>query len=130
MLAVRICLACSVLVACSSDGGGTPDAKQIDAPANSFVVAVTCPATPALTVSGVQGQDTKYSYAPMSGTITQGQIVKFTMSVDHDVNPAAMGGDPNLKVGKGMEKCFMFTQTGTYKFFCNPHGFAGMVVVN
>lgn len=129
MLAVRISLACSVLVACSSDGGGTPDAKQIDAPANSFVVAVTCPATPALTVT-TTNLELKYTYAPAAGTITQGQVVKFTMSTEHDVTPSAMSSDPNLKVGKGMEQCLMFTQTGTYKFYCTPHGFAGMVVVN
>jgi len=69
-------------------------------------------------------------YMPSAVAINQGQVVKFTMSASHDVTPAATSSDPNLRVAKGQEKCFMFTQSGTYKFFCTPHGFAGMVTVN
>jgi plastocyanin len=127
MIAVRIILACSLIAACS-DSGGTPDAKQPDAPGASSVVTVTCPASPAATVTTSESDITKYM--PSATTINQGQIVNFTMSISHDVTPAATGGDPNLRVAKGQEKCFMFTQTGTYRFFCTPHGFAGMVIVN
>jgi len=116
------------IVSCGDDGGenAPPDAAQPDGTAAS-VVMVTCPATPAATVTT---SDVSFVYTPADTVITQGQVVKFTMSGTHNVAPTPGMSDPGLAVGFGEEKCLMFTQTGTFKFFCTPHGFGGMVTVN
>src|SRR5689334_1783816 len=117
---------CLAMAACGgSDGGNPADAKQADA-APATVLGVTCPATPAATVTT---DNATFSYAPASVTITQGQVVKFTMSSFHNVAPAAAMSDAGLSVGFGMEKCLMFTKAGTFKFKCDPHAFVGTVVV-
>jgi plastocyanin len=90
---------------------------------------VTCPATPAATV-----MTSGSAYAPMSTTITQGQIVQFVMPASHNVVPGHhiadnTIADPGLTVNFAETKCFMFTQTGMYGFHCGPHQFDGTVVV-
>src|SRR5687767_8093503 len=126
----RICfVSLLVLVAtCNDDGGGSPDARPADAASNATVVAVTCPATPAATIVAMNESDGRYT--PNMAAINQGQVIKFTMSIHHDVTPALTMSDPGLVVAKGQEKCLMFTSTGTFRFYCSPHGFAGMVTVN
>lgn len=116
-----------VSAACGSDDPGTtPDARAIDGTPSS-IVSVTCPATPAASFTTVMGMD---GYKPEAEvTISQGQIVQFTMARDHDVTPQS-GAPSNLAVAKGETKCFMFTAAGTFRFGCSPHGFGGAVIVN
>lgn len=116
------------LAACGGDDGdNTPaDASTSDSNGGGGAVMVTCPATPAATVITTNSAS---AYMPKDVTITQGQVVKFTMSSAHDVAPLNASSDPNLKVGFGQERCFMFTATGTFPFKCTPHGFTGSVTV-
>jgi plastocyanin len=118
---------CSVLGlgALAACGGG--DSKPIDAPQqNPTVLAVACPATPAATFSE---DDAVFAFNPVSATINQGQVVKFHTTLTHDVEPAATMSDPGIAVGFNMDKCLMFTQSGTFKFKCGPHAFTGTIVV-
>lgn len=120
-------LAFAVLGACGGDSTNTPtpDAPKAADAAPPTVLAVTCPATPAATITT---SDATLAYSPASATITQGQVVKFAMSSLHDVEPDA-GGDPGLTVGFNEMKCLMFTHPGTFKFHCGPHNFMGTVIV-
>jgi plastocyanin len=120
-------LALAVLSAC---GGDEPSTTKADAAVDSAplpkVVAVTCPVSPAATVRTVEGTDL---YMPMSTSISAGGIVRFEMSISHDVAPNTLTTtDPALVVGLGQTKCLQFNQAGTYGFYCTPHGFAGTVV--
>ena len=113
-----------VLAAC-----GGSDSKTPDAAASTTVQMVTCPATPAATVT-----TSGLSFSPMTTTISQGQIVKFMPAIDHNVAPGhnptdSTIADPSLNVTFGGTACFMFTQTGMYGFHCVPHGFNGTIVV-
>ncbi len=123
-------LLCLLLGACGDDGGnGTPDAPVgVDAPTAS-VMKVTCPAQVAATVTTT---DASFSYSPMATTITVGSVVKFNTSASHNVkpNPVANKTDPGLDVGFNEMACLKFTATGTFGFFCSPHGFAGTITVN
>jgi plastocyanin len=127
----RLAFVLLALAACGGDDNNSmidaPPAGS-DAPA-STVQAVTCPATPAATV-----MTSGSAYAPMSTTITQGQIVQFVMPASHNVVPGhhvadGVLADPGLSVNFNETKCFMFTQTGMYGFHCGPHMFDGTVVV-
>lgn len=118
------------LVACGDDGGSvTPDAAvTIDAAPTSTLVEVNpCPTTADATVNTT---DTANSYMPMLTTITQGQVVKFSTSLNHDVSPLPPMTDSMLVVGFNKTKCFRFTAPGTFKFKCTPHGFTGTITVN
>lgn len=120
-------LVCSVIGLASACGGSDGNGKPIDAPPSvQTVMAVTCPATPA---AAVMTDDASFSFKPASVTVNQGQVVQFTNSGTHDVEPAAGMSDPGLTVGFGQTKCLMFTAPGTYKFKCGPHAFVGTVVV-
>jgi plastocyanin len=118
-----------VLAACGGDDNTSVDApKAIDA-APSTVQAVACPATPAATV-----MTSGFMYAPMSTTITQGQIVQFVMPASHNVVPGHVPSDSaiadsSLNVNFSETKCFMFTSPGMYGFHCGPHSFNGTIVV-
>jgi len=117
-----------VMAACGGDDGeNNPPADAAIDGASGGAVMVTCPATPAATVTTSDGSN---AYSPQMTTITQGQVVKFTMSSSHDVAPLNASSDPNLKVGFGQERCFMFTAAGTFPFKCTPHGFTGSITVN
>ena len=126
----RLALAAVLLAACGGDDGGTtPDAAiSIDGNANG-VVDVTCPATVDAMVVTMNGSNT---FMPMTSTISVNGIVKFVMSSDHSVvpNPIATMTDSGLQVGFSETKFLKFTQTGTFGFMCNPHGFVGTVTVN
>src|SRR5207245_2613038 len=116
------------LGACGSDSNANTDAAvHNDAPPKT-VLTVTCPGSPAATVTTAELQS---SFTPMATTITQGQVVKFVMSASHTVapNPIAAKTDPGLTVGFGATACLMFTQTGTFGFLCSAHGFVGTVTV-
>lgn len=118
------------LAACSDDSSSsTPDAAtQGDAGGGATVTTVTCPATPAATISAKDGDNT--AYMPSTASISVGQVVKFTMPSSHNVEPnTLMNTDPGLKVNLGETKCLMFTKAGTYAFYCVPHGFKGSVTV-
>jgi plastocyanin len=125
----------SVLAACSSDSGST---TKMDAPgsgsgsgsgAGNKVTTVACAgATIAATVT--TGVPTEMKYTPMATTITAGQIVEFKMGGAHNVRPSLTTGDPGLRVEFGADTCLKFSSTGTFGFYCQPHGFTGTITVN
>ncbi len=124
----RFALCALVLAACGSDSK-TPDAAVTHDSHPATVQMVTCPATPAATVT-----TSGFMYSPMTTTITQGQIVKFMPAIDHNVVPGHVPSDstiadPGLNVSFGATTCLMFTQTGMYGFHCGPHMFNGTIVV-
>jgi plastocyanin len=125
---VRTSLALLItLAACSDSSSSTVDAAPpIDASPPTAMM-VTCPATPAASISTSDTND--LSFMPSSVSITVGQIVKFTMSLTHSVEADTTMSDPGLAVAKGATKCLMFTKAGTFGFHCNPHGFRGSVIV-
>lgn len=114
-------------IACGSSNNTQADAKVFkDAPGGATVMSVTCPATPAATITT---SNTAFVYSPNAATITQGQVVKFVMSSTHNVVPNASSSDSGLNVDFGATTCLMFTHTGTFGFHCAPHGFMGTVTV-
>ncbi|HSN30707.1 MAG TPA: plastocyanin/azurin family copper-binding protein [Kofleriaceae bacterium] len=125
----RFALCAVVLAACGGDSKTQDAAVTHDSPTSSTVQMVTCPATPAATVT-----TSGFMYSPVTTTITQGQIVQFMPASEHDVEPGhtptdATIADPGLSVGFGATKCLMFTQAGMYGFHCGPHHFNGTIVV-
>jgi plastocyanin len=115
------------LAACSSSSSSnTPDAaKPIDAPPPT-VMEVTCPATPAASITAV---DDTFAFMPSAVSINVGQVVKFTMPGTHNVVPNPTMSDPGLNVKLGATTCLMFTHAGMFGFHCEPHGFPGTVTV-
>src|SRR5215470_17532684 len=124
-------LATFFLVACGGggDGGGVDSGGGGDAPpATTVMVVDPCPATPDATVVT---ENTSFAYMPVMTTITQGQVVKFVTSTEHDVKPNTLQNtDAGLVVGFNQTKCLRFTATGTFSFKCSIHGFAGTIQVN
>jgi plastocyanin len=129
-MSIRSSLALSflALAACGDDGGGTSvDASPgVDASA-ATVMTVTCPATPADTITTQSS-----SFDKPNVTITRGAIVKFVSTATHPIGPFPGGQttDPGLVVAEGQTKCLMFTATGTFKFICTIHSYAGTITVN
>jgi plastocyanin len=131
-MSVRSLLAISAfaLSACGGgDEGAKPDAPKppVDA-RTSMVMAVTCPATTPVTFTT---QDV--SFLPKTAAITLGQIVKFeSTNTSHPIIPIPGDplSDPGLSVPGGQTKCFNFLATGTFKFQCMVHGYAGTLTVN
>lgn len=104
------------LAACGDDGGSTP---AIDAA--SSVTKVPCAgATVAATVTTVG-----FAYDPASTTVTTGQIVKFTMPGDHN----AVSNSGLFRADFNAETCLRFDAAGSFPFHCEPHNFAGTIVV-
>jgi len=91
----------------------------------SIVQVNPCPATTDATVITTSAN----MYMPMATTITQGQVVKFTMNAAHDVAPNG-ASSTGLVVPLGGERCYRFTSPGTFSFKCTPHGFTGTITVN
>lgn len=129
----RLALCALVMAACGGSDSKTPDAAagsgQHDAPP-ATVQMIACPPAPTAVV-----MTSGFMFAPMTTTITQGQIVQFVMPSDHDVVPGHVPtdssiADPGLSVNFAETKCLMFTQTGMYGFHCGPHSFNGTIVVN
>ena len=125
---VRASLVLLALAACSDSKNNKADApKQADAQPTT-VVAVTCPATPAATISTL---DTQFAYMPTTQSISVGQVVKFSMSATHNVVPnTTNSSDPGLQVNFNETKCLMFTAPGTFHVHGAPHSFEGSVSVN
>jgi plastocyanin len=114
------------LTACGGSSSDTPDAaRQIDAAAAS-VMAVTCPATPAASITA---KDADMTFMPTAVTINIGQVVQFIMPATHNVAPNTTMSDPGLVVDFRQTKCLTFTRAGTFGFHCVPHGFSGTVTV-
>jgi len=115
--------------ACSdskNDASIDAPASQNDAAAPS-VTTVTCPASPAATISAVNTTD---AYSPSSATISVDGIVKFVMPSDHDVVAGPSNTiDTGVAVGFSTTKCLKFSKAGTFGFHCGPHAFTGTVVV-
>ena len=129
-MSVRSLLTISVLTlaACGDDGGDGPvDARPgIDARA-ATVMTVTCPSTAVPTITT---QATSFDMSML--TITRGSTVKFISTATHPVGPFPGGQmtDPGIVVPEGQTRCLMFTATGTFKFICTVHSYAGTITVN
>ena len=136
----RLSVVLVLLVGCGDDsGGGTRhdaavvsdarvDATVVDAApdAQQFVNTVTCPATPNAEIGVTSG-----AFVQPQTTITQNQIIRFTMDQFHTAKPALTGTtDPGISVNQSQVKCLQFTATGTFNFRCSIHGFTGSVIVN
>jgi plastocyanin len=123
----RFALAALVLAACGGENsGGTPIDAAPDTTA-AKVQAVTCPNTADATVMTSTTVD---AYVPMMTTVPVNAVVKFVMPGDHNVAPNTQTAtDPALSVGFGETKCLKFNASGTYGFYCGPHGFTGSIVV-
>src|SRR5687767_6789818 len=93
----------SALAACGGDDGGSN--PPIDSPPAAAIAQVDpCPGTVAATVITTGAN----MYMPMATTITQGQVVKFTMNSAHDVAPLN-ATSTGLVVPLGGERCYRFT---------------------
>lgn len=90
------------------------------------VMPVACPGAPAAFVSTSEGVN---AYQPTAVFVSKGQVVKFSMSISHDVEPLPPNTDGNLRVGPGQTQCLQFLDTGTFDFTC-VHGHTGTVTVN
>ena len=116
------------LAACSDSGGtDTPDGPGMDAQ-TSKVMEVTCPATPAETIT-----TQALSFDKPMVTVSRGAIVKLvSTSLDHPIEPlpGTPDTDPGIVVTPGTTKCLRFAVAGTFKFWCRTHGYPGTVVVN
>jgi len=128
---IRLAMVAVVLAACGGSDNKSVDATpvMIDSPAAQTVQTVTCPATPAATVT-----TSGFMFAPMTTTVSQGQVVQFTMPSSHNVVAGHVPSDstiadPGLAVNFSETKCLMFTQAGMYGFHCGPHSFNGTIVV-
>jgi plastocyanin len=108
------------------DAAKLPDAMPADAgiDAPQHVFAVTCPSTPAKTVT-----TGNMVYVPASTTINVGDIVQFRTAPTHDVAPDATNSDPGLVVGFDQTACLQFMTQGTYGFHCSIHFFSGTITV-
>jgi plastocyanin len=130
-MSVRLLLATCLLVlptACGDDGGsGSPDAPKTPDGQGSSVMAVTCPANPAMTIT-TQAQ----SFSPATASITVGSIVKLESTANHPIGPFPGGQmtDPALVVPETQTKCFQFNAAGTFKFICTVHQYLGTITVN
>jgi plastocyanin len=115
----------SFAAACGGGGDGDSKDAAIDSPAATIVRVDPCPGTADATVLTTSAN----MYMPMATTITQGQVVKFTMNAAHDVAPNG-ATSTGLVVPLGGERCYRFTSPGAYPFKCTPHGFTGTITVN
>lgn len=121
-----------LVAACGDDGGtGMPvdsGGSNMDAGSAAKVVEVTCPGTPAATVTTTNAVD---AYMPMNTSISAGGVVRFVMSTMHNVdpNPIAPMSDPATRVDYGETKCLRFDVAGTYGIYCTAHSFAGTITV-
>jgi plastocyanin len=88
---------------------------------------VTCPPGDMPTVMTSDAVD---AYTPPMTTISAHGIVKFVMSLAHDVVPNPLQPtDPGLNVGFGLTACLEFDKAGHFSFMCMAHGFVGTIVV-
>jgi plastocyanin len=128
-------LVMTILAACGGDDSPAPkdagsdgslvDARLVDSGPDAFqsVVTVTCAGTePTVMTNG-------FAYDPATITINVGQAIKFVMPAEHNVVPASTGSDPGLRVPFNTTRCLQFNATGTFGYFCGPHGFTGSVTV-
>lgn len=102
------------------------DAPMADAPP-ATVHAVTCPPgdTPTVTTD-----DSTLAYDPMGTAISVHGLVKFVMSLTHNVGPdPSLPTDPGLRVNFGQTVCLQFDQAGTFNFHCTIHAFKGRIIV-
>ena len=117
----------SVVAACGGDDGNKTqvDAATTDVMMTSMGVTRVdpCPGTVDHTVTTPGNR-----YEPSTVSATQGQVVRFMVSSNHDVVPQP-GTDPNLVVPLGGDRCYRFTMPGTFSFKCSPHGFTGTITV-
>ena len=114
-------------------GSGTPDSGSgsPDAAPAARVVEVTCPATPAASVTTTGGAGPSAVFSPASVTINVNDVVKFTTPATHTVAPNAPTTDAGLNVGTSQTKCLQFTAADTFHYMCGIHNvMKGTVTVN
>ena len=138
------------LAACGGDDGGDdnqgpidaepdidadpndPDSMGlVDAPASS-VVELACPGTVAVIVTATNGTFLFGGEDVDSATIAVNDIVRFDMTNAglHDAVSGTPGAaDGNFRVLNGEDRCFRFTEAGTFPFFCTPHAFTASIIV-
>jgi plastocyanin len=114
----------SILLVVAACGGSS---SSTDAPSQSSVQPVICPAAPAQTVT-VTGTTT-FAFSPMTFTINVNDVVHFNTTSMHPVASGA-GGVADGKFSTNGDACFKFTAAGTFPFFCQVHGFTGAVTVH
>src|SRR5262245_28763655 len=118
------------LAACGDDGGTTPPAdgpSPQDSPPASSVTEVDCASvTPAAEV-----KTSGFAYDPGTTNISVNGVVQFMMPGSHSAvsGPPAGTADGKFRVNFNDTKCLRFTEAGTYPFWCDPHHFVGMVIV-
>jgi plastocyanin len=128
---MRACtsLACLILAACGgSSSPANPDAAPMaDAAPPSVTTLMSCPPGDMPTVMTI---DTVDAYMPATTTISAHGIVKFVMSLAHNVAPNRPNPtDPGLMVDYGKMACLVFDKAGTFSFRCSTHFFVGTIVV-
>lgn len=114
----------SFVAACGGGGGDSKTDAGTDAPAATIVAVDPCPGGEAATFMTLAT-----AFSPVSASISQGQVVKFMTTTTHPVGPIAPT-EATLAVPENQTKCFRFTSTGTFRFKCIVHGYAGMITVN
>ena len=108
-----------VLALAAACGGS--DSKS-DSPGMATVAKVTCPGTPAATITVNAGGT---AYMPNTATIPVNGIVRYVITAAHNVTSTT----PGLAVDFGQTQCMQFSAAGTFAFHCSVHGFMGTVTV-
>lgn len=110
-----------LLAAC----GGSADAPvPVDAAVDAAiaVVEVSClDVEPAVTVGTAGGE-----YAPDPATIGVGEVIRWQMAAGHTVRSRPSG---QFEVPQGETKCFRFSVAAEYEYYCQVHGFLGLLIV-
>ncbi|HTJ44774.1 MAG TPA: hypothetical protein VL463_21860 [Kofleriaceae bacterium] len=123
----RFALIFAMAAACGGSSSNPDAPASIDAKVSS-VKSVACTGSEAVTVTVVGS--TQFAFSPMNPSITAGQAIHFNTTSFHPVKsgtPSAPTNDFEVANGDG---CLMFTQAGSFPFFCEVHLFPGTVTVN
>ncbi len=108
------------LAAC---GGGV--AEGVDASADSpaaALIEVSCSQIDPAVVIGTAGGE----YYPDPATVAVGDVVMWQLSAGHTAHSIPAG---LFAIGQGEEACFRFFEPGDYDFYCQVHGFTGILHV-
>jgi len=93
-----------------------PDAEVVP------VVEVSCTtADPAVTIGTAAGE-----YQPNPASIRVGEVAEWQMSVGHTARSRTAG---LFAIAQGERGCYRFQVAGDYEFYCEVHGFTGVLQV-
>lgn len=106
--------------------GEPPDGPGPDA-APTGVTEVSCTGASIVSVVTAPG----FAYNITQPQVLVNDVVQFTMpSIHSSVSGTPAGvSDGRFTVMFNQTKCFRFTETGSYGFWCNPHQFVGTITV-